>query len=502
MNKNFIWIAILLIAKMSVAQTCNVNATPEAKALLKLFYDISGQYLLTGQHNFPNVKDRNSVFATNFIGKPPAVWSTDMGFEREGNTDSYLARPDIVKEGIRQHQMGSIITICWHAVPPTAVEPVTFQPRTGADSSKLESVQGKLLNQQFKDLLTPGTIMYTNWARQVDSVAVYLKKMQDAKVPILWRPYHEMNGDWFWWGGRRGEYSTIKLYRQLYDRLVKHHKINNLVWVWSVDRPSLPSRQFKDYFVGADVFDITAIDIYGNDFAQRYYDELLQLSNGKPMVLGEVGNPPSQEVMRMQPKWAYYVTWAGMVRNTTKEAYESIMKDSRVLNHNDAAYENIINKMRKSINLAPLTLVESSKMNLNGSWILDEAASKFDNRGASNQPALLDIQHNDSHLTIKRSYVSEYGDNNVSTEQLPLHGQETEVKAPFGNFMRMMSANMSPKNDTVTITSKFKGQGAQPREFTTIEKWTMQNEVITITTKADSPFGKREFALVFKRRKN
>jgi mannan endo-1,4-beta-mannosidase len=56
-------------------------------------------------------------------------------------------------------------------------------------------------------------------------------------VPLLWRPFHEMNGTWFWWGGRRGEYGTAALYKMMFDRLVKHHKIKNLIWVWSVDRP-------------------------------------------------------------------------------------------------------------------------------------------------------------------------------------------------------------------------------------------------------------------------
>jgi len=106
----------------------NPNTTPEARALLNLFYRISGKYTLTGQHNYPNTRDRNTRFAAEYIGQTPAIWSTDLGFAKEGDSDSYLARPDIVKEAIRQHKKGSIITICWHAVPPTADEPVTFQP--------------------------------------------------------------------------------------------------------------------------------------------------------------------------------------------------------------------------------------------------------------------------------------------------------------------------------------------------------------------------------------
>lgn len=216
------------------------KASPESAALLNFFYSISGKYTLTGQHNFPNIKDRNTRFAAEYIGQTPVMYSTDWGFAKEDDKDSYLARPEIVKEAIRQHKLGSIITICWHAVPPTAKEPVTFQPVPGSNPQALASVQGQLTDQQFKEILTRGTALYKSWCAQVDSVAVYLKKLQDAHVPVLWRPYHEMNGSWFWWGGRLGKYSTLALYRQIFDRLVKYHRLNNLIWVWSVDRPNKP----------------------------------------------------------------------------------------------------------------------------------------------------------------------------------------------------------------------------------------------------------------------
>jgi len=62
---------------------------------------------------------------------------------------------DIVKEAIRQHKKGSIITICWHAVPPTADEPVTFRPEGPVNPDSLNTIQGQLRDDQFKDVLTP-----------------------------------------------------------------------------------------------------------------------------------------------------------------------------------------------------------------------------------------------------------------------------------------------------------------------------------------------------------
>jgi hypothetical protein len=77
--------------------------------------------------------------------------------------------------------------------------PVTFQRRRNTPApEKLNTVQGQLTDQQFRDVLTPGTELHQRWCAQVDAVAGYLKQLQEARVPVLWRPDHEMNGDWFW----------------------------------------------------------------------------------------------------------------------------------------------------------------------------------------------------------------------------------------------------------------------------------------------------------------
>ena len=69
------------------------NASPEAKALLKYIQSLSGKYTLSGQHNFPASGERNTLFAADYIGKTPVVWSQDFGFSAEGDKDSYLSTP-------------------------------------------------------------------------------------------------------------------------------------------------------------------------------------------------------------------------------------------------------------------------------------------------------------------------------------------------------------------------------------------------------------------------
>ena len=390
------------------------DASAEAKALLKFLYSISGKYTLTGQHNYPNIKDRNSRFAAGYIGKAPVIFSTDWEFAGDGDTDSYLARPEIVEECKRQHQLGSIITICWHAVPPTADEPVTFRPLPGAVPDSLASIHGQLPDQQFKDVLTPGTDLYKRWCAQVDTIAFYLKKLQDARIPILWRPYHEMNGSWFWWGGRLGEYSTRALYRQMFDRFVNHHKLNNLIWGWSVDRPNRPEMQFSNYYPGNGYIDILSLDVYRNDFNQSYYDSLLALSEGKPLVLGEVGNPPSPEILGNQPKWGFYVTWAGMVRNTLKKQYKILVNDPRILSLEDSTYVEAIAPFRSACGLPPLPLKQKQPLDYSGEWIFNEEKSTLDNLGLISIPYKLNITHKENDITIKKTRILEFSPYNDS----------------------------------------------------------------------------------------
>ena len=487
-------------AQQKIINPVTKNASPEVRALLNFFYNISGKYLLTGQHNYPNVKDRNTKFAAEYIGKTPIIYSTDWGFAFNDDKDSYLARQEIVDEVIRQNKLGSIITLCWHAVPPTADEPVTFQPLTGADSTKLHSVQGHLLDQQFKEVLTPGTALYKHWCEQVDTIAVYLKKLQDAHLPIIWRPYHEMNGDWFWWGGRQGEYSTTRLYRQLFDRLVNYHKLNNLIWMWNVDRPSTPPRKFTNFYVGDKYFDIASLDVYGSDFNQNYYDSLLALAKGKPIVFGEVGNPPTPAIIERQPKWAYYVIWAGMVRNTTKRQYDSLNKDPHVLFLEDTAYRKEIAPYRSVAGLYALPLDVKKAINFSGEWKFNEDASTLGNSGTGNIPSKLEVAQNDNDIDIKSTMISEYSDPAINDEQLTLDSKEKAFKAPFGNAPRMVSAHLSANGDTLFIDSKVTfDYGGRTNTFTNEESWTISSDgnILYINQSFSSFQGKRTITAVY-----
>ncbi len=306
----------------------NSNATPEARELLREIDLISGHATLTGQHNFPNHLSRWSDRVYDLTGKFPAIFGQDFGFSGGEDKDSADGRPSMVEEAIRQYRNGAVIALTWHAVRPTDDEPVTFR----------DSVQGHLTDFEWNELLTPGTDIYNRWVEQVDVIAGYLRQLQAAGVPVLFRPYHEMNGNWFWWGGRPGEHGSAALYRQLYDRFVNVHHLDNLVWVWNVNSPGGNAGPIDGYYPGTKYADIVTMDIYGK-FDQSYYTSMLALAEDKPIALAEVGAMPSLEVLAQQPRWAYFMMWSGMGEATNSpELLQAMFHARNVLNRGDAPF--------------------------------------------------------------------------------------------------------------------------------------------------------------------
>ena len=305
----------------------NAHATPEAKALLRFIDSISGHYTLTGQHNFPNSISRWTDRAYDLTGKYPALFGQDFGFAGGDDKDSVEARPAMIAEAERQYANGSVVALTWHAVRPTDDEPVTFR----------DSVQGHLSDFEWHELLTPGTSLYNRWCAQVDVVAGYLQQLQAAHVPVLFRAYHEMNGNWFWWGGRPGQDGSAALYRQIHDRLVNVHHLDNLVWVWNVNTSSASAGPIADYFPGPQYVDVLTIDIYGA-FNPQYYADMLALAAGKPIAMGEVGTAPTPDILAAQPRWAYFMVWSNLVDfSNTVDALTRLYRSPEVLTRDDPA---------------------------------------------------------------------------------------------------------------------------------------------------------------------
>ncbi len=245
----------------------------------------------------------------------------------------------MIQEAKRQYQNGAVITLTWHAVRPTEDEPVTFH----------DSVQGHLTDFEWNELLTPGTNLNSRWCAQVDVIAGYLRQLSDAGVPVLLRPYHEMNGNWFWWGGRPGKDGSAALYRQFFDRLVNFHKLNNLIWVWNVNSPGGNAGSLSEYYPGPQYVDLLTIDIYG-EFKKDYYTEMLALAGDKPIALGEVGAMPSLEVLEQQPRWTYFMAWSELAEGfNAPDKLQSMYHAPNLLTRDNPGFAKAMSAIQKQL---------------------------------------------------------------------------------------------------------------------------------------------------------
>ncbi|MEN9309860.1 MAG: putative b-mannanase, glycoside hydrolase family 26 protein, partial [Fibrobacterota bacterium] len=174
--------------------------------------------------------------------------------------------------------------------------------------------------------IQPGTTENALIIRDIDSIATQLKRLQAAKVPVLWRPLHEAGGAWFWWGAK-GATTCKALYDILFERLTNHHGLHNLIWVWSTPE--------SDWYPGNSKVDIIGYDSYPGGFEygsqKTMFDQLFALVQGKKMVaMSENGPIPDIDAcMAEDAKWSYFSTWDNLAatQNTAahlRDAYSNV----------------------------------------------------------------------------------------------------------------------------------------------------------------------------------
>lgn len=301
----------------------NANTNATARALLEHLYCVvdSGKIYSGLHHNqlmMPNYMRDLDRIAEAANGAVPMVWGGDLAWDAN----------QVVEMAIDHHQRGYLIAITWHAARPFDRGHVLFRQQT----------QGHFSKEQWAELVTEGSEMHRLWLEQVDSIADYLKQLQDKDVPVLWRPFHEMNGEWFWWGDRRGEQGFTVLWKMLYHRLTDYHHLNNLIWVWN---PNNPRKHPVDkvmgyalYYPGDAYVDVLAADVYHREWFQDTHDQLVELGGGKLLALGEVGELPTADQLASYNRYAWFMIWTDFTsdRYNTIPALRDIFTCHRVVN--------------------------------------------------------------------------------------------------------------------------------------------------------------------------
>jgi mannan endo-1,4-beta-mannosidase len=296
------------IRNLKVPKTLvNPNATKEAKSLLSYLVDVYGKHILSGQqelcgsHNYEG-SEAEFTYIKEKTGKMPAVRGFDfMNFRGNG-----LLWDDLCAERVIDwyKNKNGIPTVCWHWFSPGNIG------KKADNSFYTESTTFSI-----SKALTPGTAENKALLNDIEFMAGKLKQVQDAGVPILFRPLHEAEGAWFWWGAE-GPENCVKLYRLLYDKFTNEHKINNLIWVWT----SYTYETSPKWYPGDDVVDILGYDKYnakdglpnGSAISSTFYN-LVQLTGGKKLVTMSENDtiPRVANLTNEMAGWLYFCPWYG-----------------------------------------------------------------------------------------------------------------------------------------------------------------------------------------------
>lgn len=287
--------------------TINSDAANARKKVMEYLYSMQGQKTIVGIHNRePNSepsKQTDQAYAVT--GQYPALWSGDFLF----SSSDVSNRWNMIYECKKQWENGSIVQLMLHVTPPTQAEAGNWDG----------GVVSKLTDEQWSSLITNGGELNKAWKKRLDTYAQYISYLKDNGVPVLFRPFHEMNQSMFWWAGRKGTKGTGALYRLTRDYLENEKGLDNIIWVWDMQDLSY---DWSEYNPGNDYWDIFAVDIYNSDYFTEYkYNQALSVAGDKLIAIGECDKLPTAQQLKEQPRWSFVMSWAELTfsHNTNSE---------------------------------------------------------------------------------------------------------------------------------------------------------------------------------------
>ena len=283
-------------------KTVNSNATESAKELLNYLSDTAGKAIITGQHT-QTVPMEEIDYIKEVTGKEPLLrgfellaYSPNINYDDAGEeclTEVYENRNTVESAIDWANETNGIVTLTFH----------WFSPIGGRDKSFYT------VNTDFdpERILIDNTPERKAFYHDMDVIADELRKFLKNDIPVLWRPFHEAYGDWFWWGSK-GPVVASKLYQMMYEYYTDELHLDNLLWVWNCP--------IKEAYPGDEYVDVISVDIYLEEYEKtdykKQYEEMIEATSTKKVAaLAEIGYLPDIKALeKSRVPWAYYMLWS------------------------------------------------------------------------------------------------------------------------------------------------------------------------------------------------
>ncbi|MCR4586689.1 MAG: glycoside hydrolase family 26 protein [Lachnospiraceae bacterium] len=281
----------------------NKNISDKAQKLLDYLYETAGKKIITGQHTqtipceeIAYIREQTGGAEPKLRGFELLAYSPNINYNDASEaclTEVYENRGTLDTALDWARTTDGILSFTFHWFSPIGGRDKSFYTEhTDFDASKV---------------LEEGSAERKAFYHDMDVIAAELKRFKDENIPILWRPFHESDGTWFWWGAK-GAVIAMKLYRLMFDYYVNEKRLDNLLWVWNCP--------LKEAYPGDEYVDVISMDVYlekyeDTDYREQY-ERLKEATGGnKVMALAEVGIMPDINILeKSRIPWAYYMTWS------------------------------------------------------------------------------------------------------------------------------------------------------------------------------------------------
>lgn len=339
--RKYLVIAVTTLAVVSCTTTKNAEPVKTgAQQLFERLDTLRQKGYMFGHQDDPMygltwAYDKDSSDVKNVCGDYPAVMGFELGGIEMADEKSLDSVPftRITEEVINHYQRGGIITLSWHPRNPIT----TIEGGGNAGQKFPEGTAWDVTDTTVVKNILPGGSkheLFQTWMQRLSDFLATLKTDDGQKIPIIFRPWHENTGSWFWWGENlctADEYKT--LWNMLQDKL-NADGFDNLLWAYSPGMAAdLTAEKFLERYPGDDRIGMVGIDGYQwgskEDFMTQLDQNLAMLcqfadDHGKVAALTECGlknlTDPTWWTSSLQPivdKYpiSYLLVW----RNYNKE---------------------------------------------------------------------------------------------------------------------------------------------------------------------------------------
>jgi hypothetical protein len=244
-----------LCMQILLGQQCvDKQATRETRDLFNNLYKLQGKNILFGHQDDPcygvgwkYIDGKSDI--KDLTGQFPAVYGFDLGRIELGHLYNLDSVPfEKTKQYIQEaYERGGIITLSWHLNNPLTGG-TAWDNKTGAVRAILP---GGEKNQ-----------LYREWLDRVAAFIGDLRGKNDEPIPVILRLFHELNGDWFWWGKDQCTSAEMReIFQFSVNYLRNEKKMHNLLFAYNTDK-FYSGKEYLERYPGDEWIDILGFDIY------------------------------------------------------------------------------------------------------------------------------------------------------------------------------------------------------------------------------------------------